>query len=436
MIRALVLTLPLCALAGCASLEALRSAPQDWSWPSLEPRAPERVLLPGDASHFGAPEGLRATSGEYRMIPLKWDPVLSGDVAGYLLEHANRAEGPFERLAIIEGRGRLAHLDGRGARAGEHRELGDGETRYYRIRAFDTDSRLSPETSDVVVATTAPLPDPPEGILAYSRQPREIPLSWRSVEGPAVGGYRVERSLAPEGPFEEVAALEGRNATNHVDAGLGDLRVFYYRVRTVNLGGVAGHPSPPVRAVTKPVPLPPVGLRVAGQALGHNELGWEANVEDDLVAYQVFRIGAEGDATLVATVGVDQLSALDDGVEASEALIYTVRAQDRDGLLSADSLPIPVTSEGYALRGDITPEGILLTWDTRTDEGYEDALIERRSWIEPPRVYRTHEGRFLDEGVTPGRRYEYAVTLERLDGTRAPKSRTVTVELPEVAEGE
>jgi fibronectin type 3 domain-containing protein len=423
MMRLLVSSTLALVASGCAAL------PPDLSLGQLfAPEPVARVLSPGDASHLGAPEGLRASSGEYRIIPLKWDPVLSGDVAGYLVERSETREGPFEQLAIIEGRGHLGHIDG----AGE--SLGDGETHFYRVRAFDTESRLSAEASEVVVGTTAHLPDPPSGILAYSRQPREIPLSWQAVEGLSVGGYRVERCPSPNGRFEVVAELKGRHSTSYVDVGLGDLRVFYYRVRTTNLGGAAGEPSDPVRAVTKPVPLPPVALHVGEQQLGVNVLRWEANVEEDLVEYRVFRVVPGEPSQLVAAVAVDELEARDPNVGSREDLLYAVRALDRDGLMSTEGLAIPVTGEGYESRISRTETGVLLEWNPRADEGYVDALVERRSWLEAGRVYRANSGSLLDEDVAPGRRYEYVITLERLDGSRAPSSRPVTIQLPEASD--
>ena len=158
------------ATSACAHLDALRG--QGDELPALSEDPPS--LLP-------APEGLRATSGEYREIPLKWDPVLTADVGGYLLEWAPQREGPFAPLREIGGRGELAHVD-RGGKDG----LADGESRFYRIRAFDAARRLSAATSPVVVGTTAALPGPPEGLRAYSRQPREVPLSMLGL-GNSVG---------------------------------------------------------------------------------------------------------------------------------------------------------------------------------------------------------------------------------------------------------
>jgi len=233
------------------------------------------VTIARNATKATAPRGVfgtadnrtitRATSGELRSVPLKWDPLLRGEVHGYVLEVATERDAPFMRLATIPGRGALSYVDV----GSETFPLGDGETRFYRLRAFTPDGRLSAAASDVVAGTTAPLPNPPEGLRAYSRQPREVPLAWTASPDTIVAGYLVERSPALEGPFEVVADLSGRFNTSYIDAGLGDLRVLYYRVASKNPAGGKGPASDAVRAVTKPEPLPPLGLRVACDQAPH-----------------------------------------------------------------------------------------------------------------------------------------------------------------------
>ena len=406
------------ATSACAQLEALRGRGDEPPALAVDPPA----LLP-------APEGLRATSGEYREIPLKWDPVLTGDVGGYLVEWATERDGPFAPLRAIEGRGELAHVD-RGGEEG----LADGVSRFYRIRAFDAARRLSAAQSPVVVGTTAPVPDPPKGLRAYSRQPREVPLSWQASENPTVAGYVVERSPTPEGPFEGGALLEGRHATAVVDRGLGDLRVFYYRVAARNPAGSVGEPSLAVRAVTKPVPLPPLGLHVAVRRLGMNVLMWEPNVETDLAQYRLFRVRQNAEPELVDAVPADTTTAADDGVGARERVAYSLVAVDRDGLESQTSEAVEVESEGYSLQASAGPEGVRLTWNPRGDEGFSRARVQRSAWFSRRRTAYSDTGSFLDPDVVPGRRYRYVVVLEGAEGEAAPPSRTVEVRIPQAAD--
>jgi fibronectin type 3 domain-containing protein len=282
-----------------------------------------------------------------------------------------------------------------------------------------------------VVATTAPLPDPPKGLRAYSRQPREVPLSWQASEDPVVGGYVVERSPTPEGPFEVGARLDGRHATAFVDRGLGDLRVFYYRVAARNPAGSVGEPSPAVRAVTKPVPLPPLGLHVAVRRLGMNVLTWEPNVETDLALYRLFRMRQGAEPELVVTVDADTTTAADGGVSAGERVAYALVAVDRDGLESQTSDAVEVESEGYSLRASADPEGVRLTWNRRSEEGFQRARVQRTGWFTRRRSAYSDTGSYVDRDVVPGRRYRYVVVLEGPDGRAAPPSSTVEIRVPQ-----
>jgi hypothetical protein len=381
-------------------------------------------------SDLPAPEGLRAASGAYRMIPLSWDPLLRGNVGGYQLESAEQREGPYKRLAAVPGRGALSYVD----RGGAEQALGDGVTRFYRLRAYTPDGRLAAEVSPEVAGTTAPLPEAPEALRAYSLQPREVPLSWNPADDPNVAGYAVERSPAPEGPFEVVATLDGRHTTSYLDAGLGDLRVFYYRVAARNPGGASGRPSKGVRAVTKPEPLSPIGLRVAKQALGANVLVWDPNVETDLVEYRLFRV-VEGEAPwLVAAVPAEAGIARDGSVGAGEVIDYVLVAVDRDGLASNPSEPVRVESEGYGLSAEVRDDGVHLAWNPRNDEGFQDARLVRTAWLTRRQTAHSDSGRYVDRDVQPGRRYRYVATLRRADGSEAPASRPIDVRIPKDAD--
>lgn len=397
------------------------------TWLELRGSPPPLVEIPGAA--LPAPDGLRATSGEYRMIPLKWDPMLHGNAGGYLLERAAERDGAFSRIAEIWGRGSISHVD----RGSDDAPLGDGETRFYRLRAFAPDGRLSAQASRVVVGSTAPPPDPPEDVRAYSRQPREVPLSWSASLDPIVAGYQVERSPGRDGPFEVVARLEGRHATTYVDSGLGDLRVFYYRVASMNPGESAGAPSPPVRGVTKPVPLPPLDLRVSQRRLGANVLEWQANVETDLVEYRLFR-ARQGEAPrLVAAVPAEARRARDGSVDAGDRVTYTLVAVDRDGLESRPSEAVPVASEGYGLAAEVRDDGIHLSWNPRTEEGFRGARLVRSGWFTRRRSIRSESGEHVDREVVPGRRYRYVAILQRADSSEAPPSRPIEVRVPKEA---
>jgi fibronectin type 3 domain-containing protein len=228
-----------------------------------------------------------------------------------------------------------------------------------------------------------------------------------------------------------VAGVEGRHTTTYIDQGLGDLRVFYYQVASLNAAGGEGAPSEPVRAVTKPEPLPPIGLQVVERRLGSNRMAWSPNVEPDIAHYRLLRL-REGAAKpeIVTTVPHASLETRDTEVGAGETVTYTLVAFDSGSLESAPGDPVTVRSEGYDLSADVQLDGVHLAWNPRTEEGHRGARIVRRGRLsqrEFPPVTGSH---FVDTGVKPGRSYRYTVTLLKAGGSSAPRSAPVEVRVP------
>ena len=429
------------SLSGCA---------MDFGWLSgvgreSSPEVSELALE--SAVDLQAPEGLRAASGELRMVPLKWEPLLVGDVGGYVIERASKRDGHFEQLARIPKRLTTTYLDRETIPAdppatpapdgdpiqSESQASQDGVTWFYRVRAYSSDGSLATRVSPLAVATTALPPETPEDLRAYSRQPRSVPLSWQASDDPDVVGYRVERSPTASGPFELLKEIDGRHQTIYVDRGLGDLRVFYYRVIAVNAaGGLGVATSEPVRAVTKPEPLPPIGLRTVDQSLGANELAWDRNVEEDIIEYQLYRtLEGEDSPTLIASLSADETTAADAAVAAGQRVSYTLVAIDRDGLESDPANPIEVDSERYGLSATVRHDGVHLEWDGRADEGFRGGHIFRTAFLQNKNLGFSVGSSFVDTEIRAGATYRYTVVLERINQSLAPRSAPVEISIPE-----
>lgn len=399
------------------------------------PAAP--VLRDEPPAKLPAPRDLRATDGQLRQIPLEWDPVLKGDVAGYVVERALEEEGRFWRVATLSDRFATTVVD-RGddlapktRRGNEAGDLGDGSRYFYRVKAFDREGRISRKASAIVRGTTAERPARPGDLRTYSLQPRKIALTWQPVDDPTVTGYVVYRSPSRVGDYLPIAEVDGRFQTTYVDLGLNDLRVFYYRVAAVNSSGGEGAATPARRGVTKPEPLPPAGLSVAGLGLGVNELSWEPNVEPNIAGYRLLRRrDGESETSLVKIVAPEETSTLDEEVGAGEKVHYQLIAFDSDGLESAVSDPIEATGIGYRLRAEASRDGVRLWWDEALQAGFESARVIRGGGLRERELARVPRAEYLDAEVEGGRRYRYRVVLVRADGSEAPASETVEIETP------
>jgi fibronectin type 3 domain-containing protein len=413
----------LLALPGCAALQLqpphFRPAP---SAPAEEHPALDE-LHENPAADLPAPERVRAETDAFRAIPIYWDPVLRPDVAGYVIERASAPDAAYERVALVWGRGESAYVDGGGATG-----LADGVTAYYRVRCVTAEGQLGARSSTVVVSSTASLPPAPRGLRAVSRQAREIPLAWRPSSSEVADGYVVERSPSLDGPYETIAMLDGRFATSYVDHGLGNLRVFYYRVATRNIAGATGDASEPVRGVTKPEPLPPFALRLSESRLGRNVLVWDPNVEADIVKYRLYRIRKGTPKRLVAEVPASDAPSAEEQVSAGENATYAAVAISADGLESRLSEPVDVDSADYQLQAEAKDGHVSLRW-SQSDE-FPNARILRMGWLGQRELAPETPGSFEDRDVEPGRSYRYVVVARRADGSEAPASRPLEVHVP------
>jgi fibronectin type 3 domain-containing protein len=399
--------------------------------------APKRALLrERPAADLPAPEGLRAVSDELRSVPLKWDPVLVGDVAGYVVERALREKGDFQRVGVVEDRFQTSFVD-RGsdlapkAMPGSAADLGDGATYFYRVRAFDSSGSISSAPSRVGEATTVATPGRPEDLRIYSYQTGKIALTWRPQGDPTVAGYTIYRSPSESGEYLPVGKVDGRYTTTWVDRGLEPLRVFYYRVAAVNLAGGEGVPTASTRGVTRPEPLPPAALRIERQDLGVVRLRFEPNVEPNIAGYRLMRTraGTENEE-LAALLAPDETTWEDRTVAAGESVRYRLVAFDRDGLVSEPSVPVAVNAPGYGLEVRAESDGVRLRWSSPADASYASARVLRDDTTGPRELATVRGHEYLDREVDAGARYGYTIVLLGDDGREALPSERVEVTIP------
>lgn len=420
---------------GCATALDLERARGFFS----REEAPESpVLSESPPARLGAVEGLRTLSGELRMVPLRWDPLLAGDVGGYTVERATGEAGPFQRIAIVMGRFQTAFTD-RGADLGTKLgaretagDLGDGNTYHYRVRPFDARGHLGAQLAPPQPGTTAPRPATPTGFRAYSQLPRQVALSWEPSSDPTVSGYIVWRSPSANGTFLAIARPSGRFTTTAVDHNLGDLRVFYYRVSARNSAGGASDPTLAARAVTKPEPLPPLGVHIAERTLGKNVVAWERNVESDLSGYRVLRRRAlAANDELVAELSAETLSVADTAVGANEKVSYVLLAFDRDGLESELSDPVESESVGYGLGAEVEGDTVTLRWDEAVQRELAAVRVLVDGSFGDRELVRADTPGFVHRDVPSGKTLRYRLVGVRPDGSEAPASPVLEVVIPD-----
>ncbi len=428
--------LALAGLVGCQTLPDLERARGLFSRP--QPTVELPFLHEEPPTPLAPVRGVQARSGELRAILLRWEPVLEGEVAGYVIDRALEAAGPFHRVGSVVDRYRVGWLDRGQDLAPKHQaprggsDLGDGFRYAYRVRAFAPDGSIAPaEEATVATGATAPPPAPPTGFQAFSHLPRRVALRWDVSDDVTTAGYVIYRSPSARGAYDTVAQIESRYETSWSDLGLGDLRVFYYRIASRNAAGGVGEPSASQRAVTKPEPLPPIGLALERQEVGRNTLRWEPNVEPDIERYELLkRAGDDAPFRRIASVEASTPHAVDGELGAGERAVYAILAVDRDGLRSAVSRPLEVMGIGYALEAESGQGEIRLRWSPQVQQMLVETRVLRVGTFGERELGRTGDPHFEVRGLEPGQKLRVRLVGVRADGSEAPPSAVLEVQIP------
>ncbi len=387
-------------------------------------------------------KGLHAAGGSLRHIQLYWEPSQDPTVNGYVILRSQSPGGPFEQIAVINGREKQTYID-KGQPNGYSRygKLEDNSSYFYTIR---TRNVVGIESSDsrVILATTMGPPQPPTNLQAIGRQPRKVPLAWTAAPNPEVVGYAIYRAAQPAGPFVQIDYVNGRERQQYVDDGSWDLPLasdttYWYRLRSVNVVEVQSPDSSTVSATTKAAPTPVTGVQATSGLFRRIELSWQPNPEPDIQAYEIYRGSVESNInTRVSSVKPDLSTYTDTSLADSRTYWYQIRAIDQDDLpgqrskiIQATTKPPPVRPTG--VRATITSTEIQISWRANPEQDITHYEISTGGFLtgllgtpeEPRFLYRHKED--------PGTELRFQVRAVDSDGLKSEYSEPITVLIPE-----
>jgi hypothetical protein len=375
--------------------------------------------------------GVKAEGNLIRENRLKWLPAPSPVVKGYHIYRSKKEDRDFVRIKTIEDRQANQYIDESG--------LEDDTPYFYRMALFD-DAGRETSPSHPVSARTKGAPPPPLGLKAQSGLVKRVALAWEVNPQEEVVGYKLYRGQAETGSFDQIAVIGGRANTVYTDAGtlmkpLEDNKTYHYRVYTFNKVDVSSLSGPQASATTKPRPTKPGGLTAAGNQVKAVSLTWTANQGKDVVSYQVFRKdpGAR-EFSQIKELG-PETSHVDKGLEDGAEYAYSIRALDKDGLLSdlsdavtARTKPRPAAPEGLTASG--RGAEVLLTWQPSKEKDIAGYHLLEKGFLGFKKVASVQETQYRVEGLGPGKTRIYAVTAVDRDGLESDPSPPVTVSGP------
>jgi len=389
---------------------------------------------------------LEIRDGEVRAVVLAWSPNTETNVVRYEILRRMGEEGEFELHEQIRGRTNTRFVDG-GDVPGN---LPDATTFHYKVVAINAVEARSDE-SEVMTATTSPIPPAPIGLNARGDEPRQVTLDWDESPDRNVIGYEIWRAVEENENFAPIARTTRRESTVYRDRGdmrgpeglgaLLDGTLYHYKVVAINTAEVRSEFSAVVSARTKVAPSAPVEVKATTSLPASIRITWPPNREIDIVAY---RVEAGNSATIFSRRPVEvpvsenreSLVAFTDERLANGAIrFYRVLAVDRDGLESAWSK----TVQGQAKPAPDVPLNLIprqrdgsirLEWDRPRQVDIAEYRVWRRALLGWEPLTTVQKPSYAPDPSDVARRASFAVSAIDRDGLESERSQPVVVEAP------
>jgi len=362
-----------------------------------------------------APLGLTAVPGNAQ-TGLSWNTPSNDGGSAITNYTMYRGTSPGGETFLKELGNVLAHTD---------TGLLNGQTYCYQVAAKNSVGE-GPRSTEVC-ATPATFPEPPTGLTATAGD-AQVTLAWSAPAndgGSPVINYTIHRGIAPgaETPLVTVGNILG-----HVDTGLTNGQVYYYKLSAINAVG-GGPQSNEASATPHPgitAPSEPLGL----QAVGGNAqvlLSWSAPASDGgspVTNYKVYRGVTSGGETYITTVG-DVLAHTDSGLTNGQTYYYQVSAVngigEGPGSTEASATPATVPGAPTSLSAGAGNAQITLIWSTPSDDGGSPILNYTvfRGTTSGGEAFLVKLGNvltYLDTSLTNGLTYYYTVAASNALG--------------------
>jgi hypothetical protein len=373
------------------------------------------------------------TQGEQATVT--WSPNTSPNTAGYIVERALLAGGPFEAMTTDA------------LSADTHnfvdRQLNGGTAYFYRVRSMGPRGNLG-DPSRAVKATVQNSTAPPApGNLHIESESSVIRLTWDAVAAP-LAGYVVERRSAADAPWSRLngeVTPEPRFDDHLIPSQTSQLS---YRVIAIGFDNQEGRPSGPVE-VTLPDRQPPSVphiLDVSGMA-GKVTLTFAPGLPvEDTKQFLVVRGGSQDDPGLV--IG-DPLPASTSTYEDTHVLPgnsywYRIVAVDAAGNRSdpTRAVVVQVAHPGVSQLPAPTAEFVAKPFPHvrivfKQPESGMTAIVQRRTGSDPSWLTITAPliaAETIDANPPDSGQVAYRVVLRTTDGAIGSPSEPATVNIP------
>ena len=273
-------------------------------------------------------------------VPLSWEIHPNEDVRGYIIYRSEENGGPYDKIAELKARKKIAYIDvgggGGGIFGNDRKKLENSKVYHYRIEAYNWVKAKSPMSENISVMTKA-VPTAPENVVAASGRPRQVPIHWQKSPDVSIKAYQIFKLEIETGEFKKIAEISS-DKNYFLDHKLGDGAQYSYKVRAIDQDKLLGEFSNTIGATTKKAPDPATGLEWKEED-SKIVLHWKEPANADIEEYVIFKKSFLGWQKAGAT---REKFFILNKMESGDSSDYAISAIDIDKLESPRTEPIKV----------------------------------------------------------------------------------------------
>jgi uncharacterized protein len=308
---------------------------------------------------------------------------------------------------------------------------------YFIISAIDINGQKYSSFPRLVQTIDSVPPAPPIGLTGLIDSNNVVHLTWTPNKESDLLGYYVLRANVATDEMNVITAkvVTGTTYTDTLSTKLGNEKIYYALValdQRYNQSKLSD-----TVALTRPDLNPPVAPVFKDFKLSENkvELSWENGNSDDVITQRlykkVFNNGTNDNnwQLLKEFNSLDSTHYTDNKVNAGAVVGYTLIAVDKNKNESTPSVPLTVTipldkKDKVAVKeltavADRKSKKILVEW-VYTEKGVVEYQIYKTAAKKPISLWKVAENTsvaIIDEDISPGNVYKYAIRAVFNDGT-------------------
>jgi len=273
---------------------------------------------------------IHSITGMPRTAKIIWRPHVNKKVETYIMERKTLEDEEWAEISRSTGRLNAEFID---------TDLNDNYVYMYRIRVVTFDG-ITSTPSEIVKVITKALPLSITNIKTTTNLPNLIKLTWNLSKQKDFKRYYVYRSENIDGRYDLVAKLFNNTFEDKIEE---NGKSYFYRISAVDKDGLESeHEKRSIQGMTLAQPLSPA--IVEAQLLNNKIVLRWSKTDPRSVSYIVTKRHKQGwfDENSEAIKEIKAKRFIDTKIVADSTYTYTVRAVDKNGIISEASMEAQV----------------------------------------------------------------------------------------------